>query len=182
MPQGILLQHDFINGKLKGMERAVQTISYRQLFEVQPEALNGVEVGTVFGQPDHEQSVFVQAQRSAHGLAVVVGGIIHHHNQMLARIFSQQMLKESNKGIAVFVRRGQITDPSAVPIVTSKNMEKLRAAGSRDELAFATTHPAATQRWMQTYCRFIHKEEFGVGDGVKRDVFFNHCVICAIVS
>ena len=110
----------------------METIGNRQLFEVQPEALNRVEEWTVLGQPDHQDTVFIEAQSGPNRFAVVVGGIIHHYNEMLAGVFSQQMLKESHKRIAVFVRRGEITDPSGVPVVATKDMEKLRTARGGD--------------------------------------------------
>ena len=110
----------------------METIGNRQLFEVQPEALNRVEEWTVLGQPDHQDTVFIEAQSGPNRFAVVVGGIIHHDNEMLAGIFSQQMLKECDKGVAIFVRRGEVTDPSSVPVVATKHMQILRAARGGD--------------------------------------------------
>ena len=176
MPQGVLLLHDFIDGDLKCFQRAMETIGDRQLFEVEPETFNRVEERAVLGQPDDQESVFIEAQGRLNGLAVMVRSVVHDQNEMLTRIVLPQMFKESHKGIAVFMGSGQITDPPAVPVVTAEDMQILGATGSRDQFTFRTTHPTATQRRMQTHGRFVHKDEFGVGNGVKGDVFFNQSI------
>jgi len=151
----------------------METIGNRELLEVQPETFNRVEKWAVLGQPDDQKPVFIQTQGGLNGLAVMVRRIVHHQNEMLVRIVLQQLLQELHKGIAVFVGSRQVTDPFAVPVVAAEDMQILWATGSRDQFAFRATHPTAAQRRMQTHGRFVHKEEFGVGNGVKGDVFFN---------
>src|SRR5215207_6983842 len=149
---------------------------------MQPETLNRVEKRTVFGQPDDHQSVFVQAQGSPNGLAMVVRSVIHHQNQVLTRIFRQQMFQESDERIAILVGSRDVVDTARVPVISAEDMQGLWAAGRRNELSFPASHPTATQRRMQTYRCFVHKDEFGGGDGVERDVFFNQSITSAIVS
>lgn len=182
MPKGILLLHNLVNRELQFIKAAMQAIGHRQLLEVQPETLNRVEIRTVLGQPHDQEAVFVHTERRLNGLAAMVGGIIHYHHQMLTRIDGQQVFDEGDKGVTVLARIDAVTDLSAVPVVAAKDMQMLRGSGCRDQFALSTFHPAAAQRWMQAYCGFVHKEEFGVGNGVKGDVFFNHSSICAAVS
>lgn len=99
---------------------------------MQPEALNRVEKGTVLGQPDDQDTVLVEAQSSFDRFTVVVGSVVHHQDEVLTGIFRQQMLQKSDKRIAVFVGRGQVTNPSCMPIVAAKDVEKLRTSGGRD--------------------------------------------------
>src|SRR5512145_250688 len=99
---------------------------------MQPEALNGIEKGTVFGQPEDQQAVFIQAESRLSGLAVVVGGIIHYQNELLTRIFQQQMLQEGDKGLTVLVSGRHITHPTGMPVVAAKDVQILRTAGGRD--------------------------------------------------
>lgn len=160
----------------------METVGDRQLLEVQPEALNGIEKRTVFGKPDDEKAVVMEAQGGLSSLAAVVGSVVHHQNEMLTWIGVQEVFEKSDKGITIFVGSGEMTDLPGVPVVSAKNMEILRATRSGNELTLATAHPAAAQNRMQAYGRFVHKEEFGFGDGVKGDVFFNQSITCAAVS
>ncbi len=182
MAKCVLVLHDFIDRMLKFLQRTVQSVCDCQLLEVQPEALDGIEKRTVFGQPDDQQAVFIQAQRRPNRVAMMVGRIVHHQNQVLTGILRQQMFDKSDEGIAVFVRGGEITDASAMPVICAKHVQVVGTAGCWDEFPVSTSHPTAPQRRMQTYGRFVHKEELGVGDGVERDVFFNQSIICAAVS
>jgi hypothetical protein len=86
------------------------------------------------------------------------------------------------KGITVFVLGGSVSDLSTVPVVSIKDRQLLWAPECGDLLALPTLHPAAAQGRMQTYRGFVHKNEFGVGNRVKRDVFFNQSVTSAITS
>lgn len=122
MAERVLLAHDVIDRLLKFLERPMQTVRDSQLLEVQPEALNGIEKWTIFGQPDDQQSVFVQAQRCSNSFAVMIGRVIHHQNQVLTRVLGQQVFKKSDEGIAVFVGGGEVTDASTVPVVRTKHM------------------------------------------------------------
>lgn len=149
---------------------------------MEPEALNGIEKGTVLGQPGDQQAVLEQTQRRPHRFAVVVGGIVHHQDEMLAWIFLKQMLNKGDEGIAVFATGGGVGDPRTAPVVAPKDMQVLWCAGCRNELALAAFHPAAPQRWVQAHGCFVHKEEFGLGNRVKRDVFFNQSSTCSAVS
>jgi len=151
----------------------METIGNHELFEVQPETFNRVEKRTVLGQPDDQETVFIEAQGRLNSLAVMVRSIVHNQNEMLVRIVLEYLLQELHKGIAVFVGSSQVTDPPAVPVVAAEDMQILRTPGSGDQFTFSATPPTATQRRMQTHGRFVHKEEFGVGNGVKGDVFFN---------
>src|SRR5690348_9868938 len=112
----------------------MQAVGNGKLFEMQPEALNRIEKRTVLGQPDHQEAIFQKAQSSLCRLAMVVGGIVHNDKEMLARIFSQQMLKESDKGITVFVRRGLVVHPSTVPIITPKTCRNCGLLGAGTNL------------------------------------------------
>lgn len=182
MTKGVLLLHDIIDRLLKFLQRPMQTVCDRQLFEMQPKALNGIEKRAVFGQPDDQQAGFIQAQRRPNGFTVMVGRIVHHQNQVLTGMFRQQVFDKSDESIAVFVGGGDVADASTMPVVRAKHVQVVWTAGCGDEFPFPAPHPTAPQRWMQAYCRFVHKEELGVGDGVERDVFFNHSIIWAAVS
>ncbi len=83
------------------------------------------------------------------------------------------MFEKGDEGVAVLVGGGEITDTATVPVVRAKDVQVLRAAWGGDELPFSTAYPAAPQRRMEAYRRFVHKEELGVGDGVEGDVFFS---------
>src|SRR5690606_18674349 len=83
---------------------------------------------------------------------------------------------------AVFVAGGGVSQLLVAPVVSAEHMQVLLGSGGGDELALPFSHPAAPQRRMQAYRRFVHKEELGFGDGVERDVFFNQAVTCSIVS
>ena len=180
--QGVLLLHGFIDRHLKCLQRAMQAIGDRQLLEVQPEAFNRIEKRAVFRQPDEQKSVFIQAQSRLRRFTVVVRGVIHDQNEMLTRIVFEQMLKKSDEGITILVKRGEVTHPSTVPVVAPKDMQILRTARRGDQFPLCPFHPTAPQRRMQAHGRFVHKEEFGVGNGVKGDVFFNQSITCVIVS
>jgi len=182
MVESILVSHHLSDSFIKVLQRAVQTIGNGKLLEMQPEALNGIEKGTVLGQPDDQQTLFEQAQRRPHRFAVVVGGIVHHQDQMLTGIVLQQMLDKGDEGVAVFALGGGVSDPRAAPVVGPKDMQELWCTGCRNEFALAAFHPAAAQWRMQAHGCFVHKEEFGLGNRIKRDVFFNHSMTCSAVS
>lgn len=160
----------------------MKAVGHGQLFEVQPEAFNRIEERTVFGKPDHQQAVFVQAQRRFGGLAVVVGRVVHHDHQLLARVFGQQMLEESDERFTVLAAGGGVRHLQIAPVVGPEDVQMLRRSRCRDERTLTALHPAAPQGRMQAHRRFVHKEELGFGDGVERDVFFSHAVTCSIVS
>lgn len=142
------MQDDFIDRMLELYQGAMQAIGNGQLLEVQPKALNGIEKGTIFKQPDHHQAVFDKTQGGLSGFAVVVGGVIHDQNELLTGVLCQQMLKKGNKRIAVFVSGGEVTEAICVPVVGAKHMQKLWTARRRDELTLTTPHPTAAQQRM----------------------------------
>jgi hypothetical protein len=182
MTRGVLVSHDLSDRLFKSIERAVKAVGHRQLLEVKPEPFDGIEKRTVLGQPDDQQAILKQAQSRLGGFAAVVRGVVHHQDHLLARIGVEEMLEEGDEGITVFVLGGGVSDPSTVPVVSTKDMQLLWAPGCGDLLALPTLHPAAAQGRMQTYRGFVHKDEFGVGNRVKRDVFFNQSVTSAITS
>lgn len=104
------------------MKRAMQAVSHCQPFKVQPETFNGIEKRTVFGQPDHQNTVLVEAQSRLYGFTAVVGGVIHHQNEMLPGILLQQMFQELDKGITVFLGVRDIADPPGVPVISTEDM------------------------------------------------------------
>lgn len=122
MAERILVGHHLSDGSVKGVQRAMEAIGDGELLEMQPEALNGIEKGTIFGQPDHHQAVLEKTQGCLSRFAVVVGGVIHHQNDLLTRIFRQQMLKKGNKRIAVFVIRGEVGDTTRMPVIPPEHM------------------------------------------------------------
>lgn len=146
MMKGVLMQHDFIDRMLELNQRAMQAIGNGQLLEVQPKALNGIEKGTVLGQPENQQTVFIEAESGPNRLAVMIGGIVHHQDQVLAGVGCQQVFEKCGEGVAVFVGSGEIGDVSGVPVVGTKHMQELWAARCRDELTLALPHPTAAQR------------------------------------
>lgn len=122
MAERILVGHHLSDGSVKCVQRAMEAIGDGELLEMQPEALNGIEKWTIFGQPDHHQAVLEKTQGCLSRFAVVVGGVIHDQNDLLAGIFRQQMLKKGNKRIAVFVSSGEEADATRMPVIPPEHM------------------------------------------------------------
>lgn len=132
MQKGILVGHDLIDRILQSFQGTVEAIRHSKLLKMQPEALNRVEKRTIFGQPNHQETVFVQAQSGSRGFAVVVRGIIHDENEFLAGILGQKAFQKGHKGITVFVRRREVAYLPAMPVIRAKYMPILGTAGSRN--------------------------------------------------
>lgn len=134
MKQSVLVLDSFIDRLLQAGQGTVQTVGNRQVFQVKPEALNGIEKRTVFRQTDDQNAVFVKAQSRLSSLAVVVGGVVHDQNEMAMRIDFQQVFQESDKGVAVLASGREMVALSGMPVVAAKDMEILPTARSRNEL------------------------------------------------
>ena len=58
----VLVVDGLVNGVDQVGHIAVQTISRREGFQVEPEAFNGIEKGTIAGQPHHMEPLSEQSQ------------------------------------------------------------------------------------------------------------------------
>lgn len=83
MSRRVLALKRGLNGALQGIQIAMKNIGIGKVLEMQPEALNRIEKGTVLGQPQHQQLLFKSCERRLSGIAAVVGGVIHDQDQTL---------------------------------------------------------------------------------------------------
>lgn len=113
---------------------------------------------------------------------MVVRGIVHDKNESLAWVGGGEVLEKVNEGFTVFARGSERVHKARVPVVGAKDMQIVRAAWGGNEGALSASCPAAARRRMQAYARFVHKEAFGMGDGVEWDVFFNQSSTWAALS
>lgn len=113
---------------------------------------------------------------------MVVGSIVHNQDKLLVGIFAQDMLQKGNEAIAVLASGGDIGHKASGPIISTKDVKMLRHTSARNEFTLTAFHPAASQRRMQTYGCFVHKEELGFAAGVEGDVFLSQSRISRTVS
>lgn len=149
---------------------------------MQPKAFDGIEKRALFGEPVDQNAVLVEGEGGLSGARMRVGCVIHDQNQVLARVDVNQVFEKGAERLAVLVSGGERLDGAGMPVVRAKDVQKVRAARRGDEGALSAPCPAAAQRWVQTHCRFAHKEEFGRGDGLEWAVFLSQSTICAAVS
>ena len=80
----------------------------------------------------------------------------------------------ADKNFAILLSVNAPGNFAMTPVVSPEDMDVFRGARRGNGLALPAFLPAAAQRRVQTYGRFVHKEEFDGRDGMKRGVFFNH--------
>lgn len=168
MPGSVLMRHDIMCSLCQIIQGPMQAIGDGQLLKMQPEAFDHIQERTVFGQPVDMNPILKQTQGSLHCFAAVVGGIIHHKNEGLIRIICRQLFQKFNKTVTVLVPIECVADPGCAPVVCPESVQTFGRARCRHELACAPFHPATAQRRMQTYRRFVHKEEFECGNRMIR--------------
>ncbi len=103
----------------------------------------------------------------------MVSCIVHHQNHAFRRVtLHQQFLRETDEAGAVFDFGRCPGDGIFQPVIASKDMPLLLCswAGSRNSLLLSFLHPAGSQRWVQCYGRFVHKDELDI---LSEDLFFN---------
>ena len=81
------------------------------------------------------------------------------------------MLDKLDEAIAILAAFSLVGHPPIAPIVGSEGMGIAWRTGRGNGFALAAFHPTAAQNRMQTYARFVHKEE---DEGVVPEgLFFN---------
>ena len=102
----------------------------------------------------------------------MVGGVVHDDDDHHVRIdFQHEVLNELNKTVTVFAILDLMPNRALAPVVRAKGMGVTRRPRRRNGFPLPTFHPTAPQDRMQTYARFVHKEEDEgkLGEGL----FFN---------
>jgi hypothetical protein len=168
----VLIENGFINRPDQLIHITVEAISGSQGFQLEPEAFNGIEERTILGQPHDMQPFLKQTQRSHGRVTPVIGGIIHDYDHFHVGILSEHdMLDKLDETIAVLAIFGLVGHAPIAPIVGSKGMGVAWRTWGGNGFPLPAFHPAAPQDWMQTYARFVHKEE---DEGVVSEgLFFN---------
>jgi hypothetical protein len=168
----VLIANSFINGTDQLVHITMEAVSRRQGFQLEPETFNGVEERAILGQPHHVEPFLKQTQGGHGRFTPVIRGIIHNHDHFHVGILGEHdMLNKLDEAVAVFMIFGLVGHPSIPPIVSAKGMGIVWRAGRRNAFALPAFHPTAPQNRMQTYARFIHKEE---DEGVVSEgLFFN---------
>ena len=103
----------------------------------------------------------------------MVSGIIHYQNHSFRRVLSyQQLFQKADESSTVFGLGGGPGDRVFLPVVAAEDMPFLlfTRTGGWNPFLLSDPHPASSQRWVQRYGCFVHKDEFEI---VSEDLFFN---------
>jgi len=141
------------------------------IFEVTPEPLDGVEIGTVGRQPDYHHPMLKQTEGGQSRSAFMIGDIIHHPNNSPGWILlDQQFFQEQDKGCGVFNQRRGPGDRVFRPVIATKDMPLLlfTRTGGRYSFLRSDLHPTSAQRRIEHQGYFVHKD----GLEIVSDAFF----------
>src|SRR5664280_2305505 len=103
----------------------------------------------------------------------MVRGIVHHQNHPSSRVsFHQQFFKKADESSAVLGDCRSPGDAIFLPVVTAKNVSLLLFSwsGRWNSSLLPNLRPASSQRWIQRYSCFVHKDEPEI---VSENLFFN---------
>ena len=140
----ILLRKDVFRRSDHFFDAVVKFVHASQFFQVFPVSFNQVEFRTIRRQPDHQKTMFKQAQGSLDRSTFVVRNIIHHQNDATRRIaLHQEILEKLQERVAVLPSADFPGDRIGVPRIRSQDMTMLlgpRLQGWND-LLLSLFHP-----------------------------------------
>lgn len=156
----ILKMKGVVNGMSQVVQVVMEMVGGGQVFQVKPEALNGIEEGTVLGQPDHPEAFLKESKGGSCGIAAVIGSIVHDQNDLLLSGYGlHNVFQKLDEAVTVLAPMSLIQNVACLPVAGAEDVNELRCAGCGNALALPTFHPAAAQKRMETQSRFVHKEE-----------------------
>lgn len=121
-----MLRKDVFSGSDHFFDAVVKFVDTGQCFQVFPISFDQIEFRTIRRQPDHQKTMFKEAQGSQDSRTFVVRNVIHHQNDTTGWIaLDEQIFEERQERLTVLPVSNLPRDRIGIPQVSSQDMTML---------------------------------------------------------